>query len=94
MENTEYPVFHTRLAATLRRRRAGTVRPDAAFLVLNAAEQLVEAAVREFGDLAVHDGVRPAIPVQVRRSPGACCPVPGCTHRHDGDDPPQAAVLF
>lgn len=95
MENTDsYPVFHTRREATMRRRGAGGVDREASFLVLNAAKRLVDRASVVFGDLAVHDVVRPSIPVQLRRSPGACCPVPGCSHRHDGDDPPQAAATF
>ncbi|MGH8878040.1 MAG: hypothetical protein ACRD0P_11955, partial [Stackebrandtia sp.] len=116
MENAEYPVFHTRWAMTMSRRRLWAADGSpAGWLIVDAADRSSEAATKRreplaeydgeldtalselaeldsaTSELAVHDGSRPPIPAQQRRTPGACCPVPGCSHRHDGDEPPQLA---
>ena len=96
MENTDsYPVFHTRLGVTMRRRGERLAPVESAFAALDAVERVLDDAAGVFGDVAVHDTERAGIPVQVRRSPGARCPVPGCTHHHDdgGGDPWSTASV-
>ncbi|ADD40347.1 hypothetical protein [Stackebrandtia nassauensis] len=104
----EMPVFGGDLVRTQRRRFTTPDGTNAGWLIVNAADQFTEifddvaAALASATDLsldalAVHDDLRASLPHQLRRVPGACCPVPGCTHHHgdlgdNSDDPPQHAV--